>query len=117
MFDKMLQSPFTITITRPDTNEKETRTIALAAPRTLLYKNLLVININLNSISKEEQLKIQTLEFNLFPYKEANDEQHLFMLLMIMFYELGLVERFKIPDTVLYRSVTFLILSFRPHSH
>jgi hypothetical protein len=103
LLDKMLQSPFTITIVKPETNEKETKTIALAEPRPLFYKDLLVLNININSISREEQLKIQTLEFNLFPFKENKDEQHLFLLLMIMFHELGLVERFRIPEPILYR--------------
>lgn len=113
LLEKMLQSPFTISISKPDSNEKETKTIALAGPRPLFYKDLLVVNINLNSISKEEQIKIQTLEFNLFPYKETSNEQHLFLLLMIMFYELGLVERFKIPEEILYRFIFTVCRKYR----
>jgi len=93
MFERMLDVPYNV----------QNVDVALAPPRQLIYKSLLVTNLNLNGISDAEKRALATLDFDLFPYKEAENEDVLFALLMVMFYELRLPETFKIAEKTLYR--------------
>eukprot|EP01102_Stenamoeba_stenopodia_P007293 TRINITY_DN203_c0_g3_i1.p1 TRINITY_DN203_c0_g3~~TRINITY_DN203_c0_g3_i1.p1 ORF type:complete len:419 (-),score=63.67 TRINITY_DN203_c0_g3_i1:58-1314(-) len=103
MFERMLDVPYNV----------QNVDVALAPPRQLIYKSLLVANLNLNGISEAEKKALATLEFDLFPYKEADNEDVLFALLMVMFYELKLPEIFKIAEKTLYRFLRTICFRYR----
>lgn len=103
MFERMLDVPYHV----------QNTDVALAPPRALFYKNLLIPTINLNGISEEEKKALKTLDFDLFPYKESENEDILFTLLMTMFYELNLPQAFKIPDKTLYRFLKTICFRYR----
>jgi hypothetical protein len=93
MFERMLDVPYHVANVD----------VALAPPRALFYRMLLSPTINLNVLSMEEKRALMTLDFDLFPYKDMENEDILFVLLMTMFYELQLPQTFKISDKTLYR--------------
>ena len=87
--------------------------IALAPLRLLSMSELLVPPVNLGVLSAEEKLTLQHLEFNIFPYKDANNEHHVRLLLMAMFYDFDLPRIFQIPDVTLYRFFTVVSRKYR----
>jgi len=109
LLEKMLSTPFQVTLTNPETGEREIKSIVLADQKPFHWKELLIPCINLNSYSTTEKQKLTTLEFNLFPYKDLEPEKvqqgenHLFGLVIHMFHELGLIKEFRIPETTLWR--------------
>jgi len=58
-----------------------------------------------------------TLEFDVLQLKDANQEKHMQTLLMSMFYELGLVSHFKIPDATLARYCILSLLKTKQISN
>jgi high affinity cGMP-specific 3',5'-cyclic phosphodiesterase 9 len=111
LLEKMLSLPFQVTLTNHETGERETKSVVLADQKPFRWKELLIPNINLNSYTATEKMKLTTLEFNLFPYKDVEPERaqqaenHLFGLVIHMFHELGLIKEFRIPETTLWRFV------------
>ena len=87
--------------------------IALAPQRLLSLSELLVPPVNLGVLSSEEKILLQHLEFNVFPYKDTNNEHHVRLLLMAMFYEFDLQRTFQIPDATLYRFFTVVSRKYR----
>ncbi len=109
LLEKMLSNAFQVTITNPTSGERETKSIVLADQPQLRWRDLLIPSINLNSYSATEKQKLTTLEFNLFPYKDVEENKiqeglnHLFGLVIHMFHDLGLIKEFRIPETTLWR--------------
>eukprot|EP00029_Vermamoeba_vermiformis_P006361 TRINITY_DN246_c0_g1_i2.p1 TRINITY_DN246_c0_g1~~TRINITY_DN246_c0_g1_i2.p1 ORF type:complete len:638 (-),score=204.89 TRINITY_DN246_c0_g1_i2:202-2115(-) len=105
LLEKMLSNAFQVTL------NGETKSVVLADQPQLRWRDLLIPSINLNSYSATEKLKLTTLEFNLFPYKDVEQGKmeeglnHLFGLVIHMFHELGLIKEFRIPETTLWRFV------------
>jgi hypothetical protein len=87
--------------------------IALAPMRLLAFSELLIPTVNLGSLSSDEKQTLQLLEFNVFPYKQENNEHHLRLLLMAMFYEFDLPRIFQIPDVTLYRFFNVVSRKYR----
>lgn len=87
--------------------------IALAPMRLLAFSELLIPPVNLAALSSEEKQSLQLLEFNVFPYKDENNEHHLRLLLMAMFYEFDLPRIFQIPDITLYRFFNVVSRKYR----
>jgi len=52
-------------------------------------------------------MQLQTLDFNVLDYKDANQEVMMQTLIMTMFYELDVARIFKIPEVTLARHVFF----------
>jgi hypothetical protein len=57
--------------------------------------------------------KLNTLEFDVFVYKDNGDEDMIILLTMIMFHKLGLVEEFNISELTLFRFCKSVCLRYR----
>eukprot|EP01117_Protostelium_nocturnum_P002499 TRINITY_DN1320_c0_g1_i2.p1 TRINITY_DN1320_c0_g1~~TRINITY_DN1320_c0_g1_i2.p1 ORF type:complete len:431 (-),score=116.75 TRINITY_DN1320_c0_g1_i2:37-1329(-) len=123
MLEKLLESPYTSIFT-PEAHQKnnraslfnvsmETFTLALAPQRAVSYKEILFPNINPNSLSHDEIVKLSQRDYDILPYKEAQDEMHAYLLIGQMFRDLGLIEKFKIPELTLYRFLYVISKRYR----
>lgn len=108
MLEKMIEAPYQSLFKL--NNKPVEASIALAPTRPLMYKTLFMPVFNVNSLSAEEKQLLTTLDFDVLPFKDRGDEEHVYLLLMNMFHDLGLIETFKIPEANLYR---FLVLVAR----
>eukprot|EP01122_Echinamoeba_exundans_P012849 TRINITY_DN54_c0_g1_i3.p1 TRINITY_DN54_c0_g1~~TRINITY_DN54_c0_g1_i3.p1 ORF type:complete len:512 (+),score=89.52 TRINITY_DN54_c0_g1_i3:1037-2572(+) len=108
MLEKMIEAPYSSLFKL--NNKPVEASIALAPTRPLMYKTLFMPVFNVNSLSAEEKQLLTTLDFDVLPFKDRGDEEHVYLLLMNMFHDLGLIEHFKIPEANLYR---FLVLVAR----
>lgn len=111
MFSRMLESPFTPLFN--DSILKKDVDITLAPAKTVIYKEILIPHINLNTVSKKELEILSTLDFDIFPFKYRRDEYHAFMLIMSMFYRFDLPTIFKISDETLYRFLYVISRRYR----
>lgn len=113
MLEKMIEAPYSSLFKL--NNKPVEASIALAPARPVIYKTLFMPTFNLNVLSTEEKQLLTTLDFDVLPFKDRGDEEHVYLLLMNMFHDLGLVETFHIPEANLYRYV-FCCTVFLPTS-
>ncbi|PRP75427.1 high affinity cGMP-specific 3',5'-cyclic phosphodiesterase 9A-like [Planoprotostelium fungivorum] len=125
MLEKLLEAPYT-SIFKPEVKSaprvqsifnlntnNEPFSLALAPQQSILYKDIVSPNVNLNSLSRAEIVQLSQREYDILPYKEVNDEMHAHLLLSFMFHDLGLVSTFKIPPITLYRFVYVISRRYR----
>lgn len=112
--DKMLANSYVPQFpSSPSQREMLAAGVSLAPVRLYTMSELLVPPVNMAALGAEELLLLQHLEFNVFPYKDANNEHHVRLLLMAMFYEFDLPRIFQIPDVTLYRFFTVISRKYR----
>lgn len=111
MLNKMLEGAFTSLFS---TNGKLVETdLVLGTSKPILFREILIPSINLNAVSNEDRELLKTLEFDIFPYKDSDNEVFAFQLLMTMFYEFDLIKIFKIPEVTLYRFLYMISRRYR----
>lgn len=87
--------------------------VTLGISKPLLFKEILIPMVNLGAIGDTERDMLKTLEFDIFPHKDNDNENYAFTLLMSMFYEFNLPKIFRIPDTTLYRFLYMISRRYR----
>ncbi|XP_049849760.1 high affinity cGMP-specific 3',5'-cyclic phosphodiesterase 9A-like [Schistocerca gregaria] len=108
---KMLESPFS-PIFEVTAGSKH-QSFSIAPNRPVLYSEILLPNLNCGSIPEMVKNSLKTLEFNVFPIKESNNEHEAYLYLMNMFYDLGLIQTFNIPEATLYRFLVMVARKYR----
>ncbi|PRP87513.1 hypothetical protein PROFUN_00724 [Planoprotostelium fungivorum] len=126
MLNKILENPFVSMNKYPALNGSQRSltentnpisqndlSLALVHSQTLRYIDLLIPCININSISRQEAIDLATREFDILPYKEANNELHAVLLLTKIFQDLDLIDTFKIPTVTLHRFIYTIARRYR----
>lgn len=110
MYSRMLHDSFTPLFGTGNLGKQD---ITLAPSSRIIYTEMLIPNINLNSVSKCELETLETLDFDIFPFKDRRDDYHTYMLIMSMFYRFDLPYIFRIRDETLYRFLYVISKHYR----
>uniref|UniRef100_A0A6B2L211 PDEase domain-containing protein n=1 Tax=Arcella intermedia TaxID=1963864 RepID=A0A6B2L211_9EUKA len=128
MFEKMIEHPYVrvsienksglLTIVSKDPAYKHSppiiqEEICLSPPGLFFYHDVLIPCYNLNAINPQHIEDIKTLEFDVFPYLEAEDFEYPRLLIMQMFIDLNLVQTFDIDMNCLYRFLRYISSRYR----
>uniref|UniRef100_A0A6B2L4I7 PDEase domain-containing protein n=1 Tax=Arcella intermedia TaxID=1963864 RepID=A0A6B2L4I7_9EUKA len=96
--------------TKQSTNDFE---IALSPVRPFKFIELLNTTLNPGSVPMNVIEELNSLNFDIFPYKDSNDEEFLILLLMQMFHKTGVMHEFNIPESTLYRFIKTVAMRYR----